>query len=96
MMVPHSIVTVSLATAILPRLSATRPTATGADLGRTLGATLRTALAFVLPFAALLPVLAADVANVLFGSARLATRANASRRRWRCSRPAWSSSPSTT
>ncbi len=52
-MVPHSIITVSLATAILPRLSAA---AANHDLGRlatTLGSTLRTALAVVVPFAAL-------------------------------------------
>ena len=66
MMVPHSIVTVSLATAILPRLSADAHDDRLADLGRTVGSTLRTALALVLPFAALLPVVAGDVAGFAF------------------------------
>lgn len=66
-MVPHSIITVSLATAILPRLSAA---AANEDLGRlaaTLGHTLRTALAVVVPFAALLPSIALPVAQVIWG-----------------------------
>ena len=66
-MVPHSIITVSLATAILPTLSSYAADDSRADIGRTLGRTLRTALALVLPFAALLPVVAGDVANVLYG-----------------------------
>ena len=67
MMVPHSIVTVSLATAILPRLSDQAAERRLADMGRTLSSTLRTSLAVILPFAALLPVLAPDLATVLFG-----------------------------
>ncbi|MEP7739899.1 murein biosynthesis integral membrane protein MurJ [Nocardioides sp. 31GB23] len=66
-MVPHSIITVSLATAILPRLSAR---AAGNDLralGETLSSTLRTALAVIVPFAALLPLLAPDLPRILFG-----------------------------
>ncbi|WP_340537699.1 murein biosynthesis integral membrane protein MurJ [Nocardioides sp. GXZ039] len=66
-MVPHSIITVSLATAILPRLS--REAAVG-DLDRlsqTLSSALRTALAVVIPFAALLPFIADDVAHVVWG-----------------------------
>ncbi|MBM7517599.1 murein biosynthesis integral membrane protein MurJ [Nocardioides nitrophenolicus] len=66
-MVPHSIITVSLATAILPRLSAA---AAASDMGRlatTLGATLRTALAVVMPFAALLPSIALPLAQVVWG-----------------------------
>ncbi|MDQ6526420.1 murein biosynthesis integral membrane protein MurJ [Nocardioides sp. LHD-245] len=66
-MVPHSIITVSLATAILPRLSAA---AADADLGRlaaTLGSTLRTALVVVVPFAALLPSIALPLAQVVWG-----------------------------
>ena len=66
-MVPHSINTVSLATAILPRLAA-RP-ADGAlpALARSLAAPLRSALALIVPFAALLPVLALDAAKLLWG-----------------------------
>ena len=67
MMVPHSVVTVSLATAVLPRLSRY---AAGGDLqglGRTLGVALRSALAVVVPFALLLPLIARDLAHSLFG-----------------------------
>ncbi|QSR33342.1 murein biosynthesis integral membrane protein MurJ [Nocardioides sp. S5] len=67
MMVPHSIVTVSLTTAILPRLSAYAHEDRLAELGSTVGSTLRTALALVLPFAVVLPVVAGDVASVAFG-----------------------------
>jgi putative peptidoglycan lipid II flippase len=67
MMVPHAIVTVSLATAILPRLSAFAHEGRLADLGSTVGSTLRTALALVLPFAVLLPITAGDVAGFAFG-----------------------------
>jgi putative peptidoglycan lipid II flippase len=66
MMVPHSIVTVSLATAILPRLSSYAHEGRLADLGSTVGSTLRTALALVLPFAVLLPILAGDVSSAAF------------------------------
>ncbi len=67
MMVPHAIVTVSLATAILPRMSAQASEGRLDDLGTTVGSTLRTALALVLPFAVLMPVLAGDVAGFAFG-----------------------------
>jgi putative peptidoglycan lipid II flippase len=68
MMVPHAIITVSLTTAILPRLSGYATDARLADMGRTLGSTLRTALVVVLPFAAVVPILARDVAGVLFNA----------------------------
>jgi putative peptidoglycan lipid II flippase len=67
MMVPHAIVTVSLATAILPRLSAYAHEGRLTELGSTVGSTLRTALALVLPFAVLLPITAGDVAGFAFG-----------------------------
>lgn len=67
MMVPHSIVTVSLATAILPRLSSFAHEDRLGELGSTVGSTLRTSLALVLPFAVLLPVVAGDVAGFAFG-----------------------------
>ncbi|MFT4085294.1 MAG: murein biosynthesis integral membrane protein MurJ [Nocardioides sp.] len=65
--VPHSIVTVSLATALLPLL--TRHAAGGdrAGMGRGLSRNLRSALSLVIPAAALLPVLANHVARLLFG-----------------------------
>jgi putative peptidoglycan lipid II flippase len=66
MMVPHAVVTVSLATAVLPRLSSYAHEGRLADLGSTVGSTLRTALALVLPFAVLLPITAGDVAGFAF------------------------------
>ncbi len=71
-MVPHSVVTVSLATAVLPLLS--RHAAAG-DRGRVaadLAGTLRTALAFIVPFAALLPLVAGPLANLVWGYAAAA------------------------
>lgn len=66
MMVPHAIVTVSLTTAILPRISGLAADRRLADMGSTLGDTLRTALVVVLPFATLVPIVATDIAGVLF------------------------------
>ncbi len=65
--VPHAIITVSLATAILPRLSAKAADGDLAGLAGTLAGTLRTALAVAIPFALALPLLAYDAAKVLFG-----------------------------
>lgn len=71
MMVPHSVITVSLATAILPRLSALSADGDLPGLGVSLSSTLRTALSVMLPFAALLPVIAPDLANLIsLGAAR--------------------------
>ena len=67
MMVPHAIITVSLATAILPRLSARAADGDLVGLARSLSSTLRTALVVVVPFALLLPLIASDVANVTWG-----------------------------
>ncbi|MDN4172290.1 murein biosynthesis integral membrane protein MurJ [Nocardioides sp. SOB77] len=64
-MVPHSVITVSLATAILPALSRRAADQDLGGLSRTLSSTLRTALAVVLPFAALLPVIAPELARVI-------------------------------
>ncbi|NYD40001.1 murein biosynthesis integral membrane protein MurJ [Nocardioides panaciterrulae] len=70
-MVPHSVITVSLATAILPRLAARASEGDLAGLATSLSGTLRTALAVIIPFAALMPVIARDVANtVAFAAAR--------------------------
>jgi putative peptidoglycan lipid II flippase len=66
-MVPHAIVTVSLATAILPRLSSYADVDDRRGLARTLAPTLRTALAVMIPFAALLPLVARPAAQVLWG-----------------------------
>jgi putative peptidoglycan lipid II flippase len=72
-MVPHAIITVSLATAILPRLSAKAADRDLAGLAGTLAGTLRTALVVVIPFALGLPLLAFDAAKVLFGYGATAT-----------------------
>ncbi|HQR28105.1 MAG TPA: murein biosynthesis integral membrane protein MurJ [Nocardioides sp.] len=66
-MTPHSVITVSLATAILPMLSARAAEADLSRLSHTLMDTLRTALVLILPFAALLPLWATDLANLLWG-----------------------------
>lgn len=65
--VPHSIITVSLATAILPILSRHGAAGELPELGRTLSQQLRNALAIVIPIAALLPVLSEDIPHLLFG-----------------------------
>jgi len=67
MMVPHAIVTVSLATAVLPRLAARAADQDLSGLGASLAGTLRTALAVVLPFAALVPVISLDLSQAFFG-----------------------------
>ena len=65
-MVPHSIVTVSLATALLPRLSAHAANDDRHALAGSLAGTIRTALVVIVPFVALLPVIAPDLARVVF------------------------------
>ncbi|THV10150.1 murein biosynthesis integral membrane protein MurJ [Nocardioides caeni] len=74
-MVPHSIITVSLATAILPRLSAAAAGDDLAGLARTLGSTLRTALVVVVPIAAVLPAVAHPLAQVLWAHGASAGKA---------------------
>ena len=66
-MVPHSIITVSLATATLPRLSAYAADDDRGSLADTLMIALRSALSVVVPFALLLPVVARDTAHVIWG-----------------------------
>ncbi len=65
-MVPHSIVTVSLATAMLPRLSSHAASGDRVALAGSLSRTLRSALAVIVPFVALLPVIAPDLARLVF------------------------------
>ena len=67
MMVPHSIVTVSLATAMLPRLSAYAAESDLVGLARSVASTLRTAYALIIPFALLLPLVALDLSNLMIG-----------------------------
>jgi putative peptidoglycan lipid II flippase len=66
-MVPHSIITVSLATAVLPRLSAYAADGDLRALGRSVSETLRSTYALVLPVVALLPVVAPDLASIVWG-----------------------------
>ncbi|MGZ5403978.1 MAG: murein biosynthesis integral membrane protein MurJ [Nocardioides sp.] len=66
-MVPHSIITVSLATAVLPQLSRMAADGDHRRLALSLTTTLRTALAVVVPFALLLPLVARDAAHVIWG-----------------------------
>lgn len=66
-MVPHAIITVSLATAILPGMSAKAAEHDLSGLARLLAETLRTALAVVIPFVLLLPIIATDLSNVVWG-----------------------------
>jgi putative peptidoglycan lipid II flippase len=65
-MVPHSIVTVSLATAMLTQVSAEADAGDRRALAGTVSSTLRAALAVIVPFVALLPVIAPDLARVVF------------------------------
>lgn len=65
-MVPHSVATVSLATAVLPRLSRAAAEEDLPRLAAQVAATTRTALALILPFALLLPAIALPLANVVF------------------------------
>ncbi|MGZ5416945.1 MAG: murein biosynthesis integral membrane protein MurJ [Nocardioides sp.] len=69
MMVPHSIATVSLATAMLPRLSARAADDDLPGVAHNVAATLRTTLALIVPFAVLLTLIAHDVSNLMWGYA---------------------------
>jgi putative peptidoglycan lipid II flippase len=66
-MVPHAIITVSLATAVLPRLSAYAADGDLRTLGESVSSTLRSTYAMVLPVVALLPVVAGDLASIVWG-----------------------------
>ena len=66
-MVPHSVVTVSLATAVLPRMSALAAEGDHAELARTLVLALRSALVVIVPFALLLPLVSLDLAHLIWG-----------------------------
>jgi len=71
-MVPHSIITVSLATAVLPRLSAYAHDGDLSALGASVTATIRSTYALVLPVLALVPVLAPDLVDLVwsYGSSK--------------------------
>ncbi len=66
-MLPHSIITVSLATAVLPRLSRLADDRDYPSLAATVAHAIRTALLFIVPFAFLLFVIAPRLAAVVWG-----------------------------
>jgi putative peptidoglycan lipid II flippase len=66
LMVPHAIVTVSLATAALPRLSSLSADGRLAQVGEELTGTLRHSLAVIMPFCAVLAVLGPFLAVIMF------------------------------
>lgn len=68
-MVPHSIITVSLATAILPRLSAHAAADDPHAVGRELSGVMRTTYAALLPLLAAVPLVAKDLASLVYGYA---------------------------
>jgi putative peptidoglycan lipid II flippase len=71
-MVPHAIITVSLATAMLPLLSSYAARGDLPAVGRSVSSTLRSAYALIVPAAAFLAVMALDTAHIVwaYGSAR--------------------------
>jgi putative peptidoglycan lipid II flippase len=66
-MVPHSIITVSLATAMLPLLSSYAAEGRFSEVGSAVSSTLRSAYALVIPVAVLYSVMSLDIANVIWG-----------------------------
>jgi putative peptidoglycan lipid II flippase len=66
-MVPHSIITVSLATAMLPLLSSYAAEGNLAAVGRSVAGTLRSAYALVVPVAVIFALMALDTAHVIWG-----------------------------
>jgi putative peptidoglycan lipid II flippase len=66
-MVPHSIITVSLATAMLPLLSSYAADGRLSQVGSAVSSTLRSAYSLVIPVAVLYSVMSLDIANVIWG-----------------------------
>lgn len=66
-MVPHSIATVSLATAMLPRLSKHAADHDLSGVARNVASTLRQTLALIVPVAVLLPLISQDAARLVWG-----------------------------
>lgn len=67
MILPHSIATVSLATAMLPRLSRLAAGQQRGAVGSEVAGTVRIALAIIAPAAVLMPILAVPVSTLVFG-----------------------------
>jgi putative peptidoglycan lipid II flippase len=66
-MVPHAIITVSLATAVLPQLAGLASSNRMIGLALAISSTIRSTYALVLPVLALLPLVAHDLASLFFG-----------------------------
>jgi putative peptidoglycan lipid II flippase len=66
-MVPHAIITVSLATAMLPALSRHAADDDLPGMAANVASTLRTTYTLIIPFALLLPVIAYDLADIALG-----------------------------
>ena len=65
---PHSVVTVSLVTALLPQLSKLAHDGQFESMGRSVGSAARTVLALIIPMAMLLALTAPEISVVLFGN----------------------------
>lgn len=67
MMLPHSIITVSLITAILPRMSSQAHTKDFSNFGHELANTLRAVFVLIVPCAALLVAVGPEIGQLLYG-----------------------------
>jgi putative peptidoglycan lipid II flippase len=66
-MLPHSVITVSIVTAMLPALSRIAHSGDLPRVGREIGSTMRLAASFIVPIAAILLVTGSGIAVLLFG-----------------------------
>ena len=66
-MLPHSVITISIITAMLPALSRLAHSGRLHDVGREVSSTMRIIVAVIAPITAILFVLGADIAVLLFG-----------------------------
>ena len=66
-MLPHSVITVSIVTAMLPALSRLAHSGDLARVGREIGSTMRLASAFIIPIAAILMITGSGLAVLIFG-----------------------------
>jgi len=66
-LLPHSVITISIITAMLPGLSRLAHSGRLHDVGRDVSSTMRIVVAVIAPIAAILFILGADIAVMLFG-----------------------------
>ena len=66
-MLPHSVITVSIVTAMLPAMSRLAHSGDLARVGREIGSTMRLVSAFIIPIAAILMLTGSGLAVLLFG-----------------------------